>query len=138
MLGSCTFSKMIFCKSTLDASIALLNCSACWIHTQFAHPDMQQVVGSVKSSIEISFTTSVWSLPSFCIDKFRCILQNRPLTTNGLDRDIGFICFRFGAKRMLHAVRNTLMFLLVRLIKRKRICSNVKQFYIIVLLCSII
>lgn len=98
MLGSCIFSMMVFCKSTSDVSITLLNRSAYWIHTQFAHPDIQQLVGSVKSSIEISFATSVRSLLSFCIDNCRRE-QNRPLAINELDRHTGFICF--GRKCMI-------------------------------------
>lgn len=58
ILGSCTFSKMVFCRSISDLSITLLNLSAYLIHTQFAHPDMQQFVGSAKSSIEVSFAWS--------------------------------------------------------------------------------
>lgn len=108
MLGSCIFSKMVFCKSTLDASIALLNRSAYWIHTQFAQPDMQQLVGFAKSSIEISFATSVRSLLSFCIDKYRRE-QSRPSAMNGLVRNIGFILDL--EQNACYAVRNSLMFL---------------------------
>lgn len=69
ILGSCTFSRMAFCRSTSDLSIVSRSLSAYLIQTQFAHPDMQQLVGSAKSSIEVSF--AIRSSSSFRIDEFR-------------------------------------------------------------------